>query len=143
MESKNKYYQKNREKVIASAILWNKTHKERKKAIDKKFYEKHRRVYIPLSVEERKSRAFARSLFQQCKKVGITVEYYNSLPKVCSNPGCQTTNPGGKNWAKDHNHTTGKFRGLLCHACNTSLGHLNENKNRIAGLILYLEKHSV
>lgn len=28
----------------------------------------------------------------------------------------------------DHNHTTGKVRGILCHPCNTSVGYL-ENKN--------------
>jgi hypothetical protein len=43
----------------------------------------------------------------------------------------------------DHDHKTGKVRGLLCNTCNTSLGLLSEDKNRITGLITYLETTSV
>lgn len=52
----------------------------------------------------------------------------------CSNPGCDET----KRLHMDHNHSTGKFRALLCNGCNSGLGMLKENPNRIAGLIEYL-----
>jgi len=41
----------------------------------------------------------------------------------------------------DHCHSTGRVRGILCIACNTALGHL-ENKNRMLGLTEYLQKNS-
>lgn len=40
----------------------------------------------------------------------------------------------------DHNHTTGKIRGLLCRECNFSLGLLQESKERLQKAISYLEK---
>jgi hypothetical protein len=39
----------------------------------------------------------------------------------------------------DHNHETGVFRGLLCHACNRALGMLKENITTLQTLILYLQ----
>ena len=41
----------------------------------------------------------------------------------------------------DHDHTTGKVRGVLCHACNTSLGLLNEDPQRLRDLATYIERH--
>jgi hypothetical protein len=143
MNSHQRHYQNNKEKIKAAAILWNKTHRERKRAYDKKFRAKQKSMKQPkvfLSAEEKATRRAARALAVACKKVGITVEFYNSLPKICSNPGCNATNPGPKDWNKDHDHKTGKFRGLLCCSCNTSLGLLGEDKSRIAGLITYLER---
>jgi len=42
----------------------------------------------------------------------------------------------------DHNHTTGKARGLLCHACNVALGMLKESEDNLMGALSYLRKHS-
>jgi hypothetical protein len=40
----------------------------------------------------------------------------------------------------DHNHTTGKVRGLLCTNCNQSLGKVRESKEILQAMISYLEK---
>jgi hypothetical protein len=45
-----------------------------------------------------------------------------------------------RRFAVDHNHITGKIRGLLCSNCNTSLGKLKEDKTIITNLLHYLEK---
>lgn len=39
----------------------------------------------------------------------------------------------------DHCHTTGKFRGLLCHNCNVALGMVKENVDILLNLIKYLK----
>lgn len=43
--------------------------------------------------------------------------------------------------AIDHCHKTGKVRGLLCDACNTSIGQLEEDTERLRALIAYLERN--
>ena len=46
-----------------------------------------------------------------------------------------------KKLAVDHDHNTGKIRGLLCNKCNTVLGRLNEDVVLIQKMINYLTKH--
>ena len=41
----------------------------------------------------------------------------------------------------DHDHTTGKPRGLLCACCNWALGHAKDNPATLRNLADYLESH--
>jgi Recombination endonuclease VII len=41
--------------------------------------------------------------------------------------------------ATDHNHTTGKVRGLLCGECNQLVGRLEQDKERIKRMLEYIE----
>jgi hypothetical protein len=68
---------------------------------------------------------------------GITREEYDALEWACQ--ACGVTY--GK-LVIDHDHTSGKVRGVLCNGCNTALGLLCEDVKRMAGLIDYMEKHS-
>jgi hypothetical protein len=47
--------------------------------------------------------------------------------------------PDRKYLCVDHDHTTGKVRGLLCSACNVALGYLRDDPERIAKLKSYIE----
>lgn len=47
----------------------------------------------------------------------------------------------GRNFAVDHNHTTGKVRGLLCVNCNAGLGFMKDNKQILQNAIDYLSSH--
>ncbi len=39
----------------------------------------------------------------------------------------------------DHNHTTGKIRGLLCRKCNSAIGLISDNINVLKTMIKYLQ----
>ena len=78
------------------------------------------------------------------RRYGITVQEYENILKM-QNYGCAicgtTECSSGRNFAVDHCHETGKVRGLLCAACNTSLGKFKDSVYILQNAIRYLEKY--
>lgn len=62
------------------------------------------------------------------------LENQNNVCAVCFNP--PTTSH--KHLAVDHDHVTGKVRGLLCTQCNRALGLLKDSKQIVEKLLEYL-----
>jgi hypothetical protein len=58
----------------------------------------------------------------------------NNLCMICKSP------PGQKSLHIDHDHKTGKVRGLLCHGCNTAIGHMKDDVNILTKAIEYLKR---
>jgi hypothetical protein len=50
----------------------------------------------------------------------------------------RSDNPGSRRLHIDHDHTTGEVRGLLCHNCNSLLGHAKDDPTILARAIAYL-----
>ena len=40
----------------------------------------------------------------------------------------------------DHDHATGKVRGLLCNHCNLSIGHAKDSPERLVAMAAYLQR---
>jgi hypothetical protein len=76
------------------------------------------------------------------KSFGLTVKAYDIL-FAAQNGACAVCQraPCGTRLAVDHNHSTNKIRGLLCLACNTAIGSLNEDTARLARAIDYLNRY--
>lgn len=56
---------------------------------------------------------------------------------------CGTTNPGkGTRLHVDHDHTSGRVRGLLCNNCNRGIGLLQDSAEVLEHALEYLKKHS-
>lgn len=84
---------------------------------------------------------------RQLRRYNLSADDYNLLYEkqkgvcaVCGKPEI------AKNVAEiarllsiDHNHKTGKIRGLLCMSCNVFLGHLEKNSGLISQALAYLK----
>lgn len=73
----------------------------------------------------------------------ITIEEYLQLIIDCDNKCivCNTSfKDNTKNRHVDHDHATGKVRGILCGNCNIALGLLKDNPNTISNLLDYINK---
>jgi hypothetical protein len=75
------------------------------------------------------------------RKFGITIEEYDTL---YLNQGGRCAicldKPTDRRLAVDHDHITGKIRGLLCKNCNLILGHAEDNCDILERAIKYLEE---
>lgn len=70
-------------------------------------------------------------------------EIQNGICAICGRP--PEEQPMGRNrtartiLSTDHNHKTGKVRGLLCRHCNQALGWIRENPESIQKMLEYIE----
>lgn len=139
---------------------YDRRNREQRSAYRKSYYQKNKevlkaksRAYKEKSQEKIKQQY--RENFQSVRNRRFQVKYgmtYDELLVVlagqnytCAIQGCgRKIGPQEVGLARahfDHNHATGKPRQFLCGGCNTALGMLEENIERIAGLITYLCRH--
>ncbi len=120
-KASKEWQSRNREKCNAKTRKWRERNKDKDKLTRRRFVLKKQYGITPEKVKE----------------------MFESQGRKCANPGCNSVSPGrtGWGWSIDHSHVTHKIRGMLCTGCNTSLGLLKENKERIIGMIEYLKWH--
>lgn len=127
MRDKNKqraygraYYHRNKERKLASNKIWMQKNKE-----------------------YRKGYSWGKFLN---RKYGITIDQYNALFEIqkgcCAICGLHQENFKKKLYT-DHNHETGKVRGLLCVNCNMLIGHAREKHDILLKSVEYLKTHEL
>lgn len=67
------------------------------------------------------------------RRYGVTPEFVDGKPCAI----CGTNEFGVRRAHVDHDHVTGRVRGILCHRCNTGLGLLGAN---LAKALAYVEQ---
>lgn len=73
------------------------------------------------------------------KEYGITVEEFDEM--ILTRGGmCDICEKSAK-LCVDHDHNTGKIRGLLCSPCNVSLGGFKDSLENLTAAVDYLKKH--
>jgi DNA-binding transcriptional MerR regulator len=122
-----KYEKDNREKVNMTHKKYVESHKEQRKNTCRKYYDSHLEKirndkYLKrygINIEE-----FDRMIESQNGKCAICGKHYSELEKsLCV----------------DHDHNTGKVRGLLCHTCNMILGNTHDSIFVLKKAIEYLQ----
>jgi hypothetical protein len=78
------------------------------------------------------------------REYGISIDVYNDLLErqsgACAICGCP--NWRGSEPRVDHDHSTGKVRGLLCRNCNLVLGMIGDDPKTAQGIVEYLRHHA-
>ena len=70
---------------------------------------------------------------------GITPEQYTEMV-VAQGGVCLICREVSEGLCVDHDHVTGKVRGLLCHECNMALGKMKDDPARLRSAAEYLER---
>jgi len=94
--------------------------------------------------ENRKKNWGSSRHYHLTRRYGISAEEADALLEnqgnicaICQQPA----NPQLKKpWHIDHDHKTGKVRGILCHSCNTALGNFNDDPEILDRALDYVKK---
>lgn len=108
--------------------------------------EDHRRNYNKnYSMQNRAKRTELHRNWALKNLYGISVEEYDrllfeqdDLCAICHKK--QLPKARGGRLFVDHDHATGKVRGLLCTKCNALLGHADDNEETLLSAVGYLRK---
>jgi len=131
-------------------LIWSrKYHKspqgkeKRKEWVDqnKEKIEEYKEVYRNDPERTAKAKVYSRQ-WRLMKDFGLTVDDYDRMLKD-QNGGCAicgADDSGNKrdHFAVDHDHKSGKVRGLLCYQCNVGLGHFKEDPDLLRKAANYL-----
>jgi hypothetical protein len=123
-----------------------KRHKARLQEVGRQTYLRNRETIL----KDRKENWEKYKSIELKSNFGITYDEYqhmlaeqNGTCAICFQPETCRTNKGKlKVLSVDHNHTTGKVRGLLCNRCNQAIGLLLDDPLKADSAAKYLRKRN-
>ncbi len=122
-------YAENPVPYIARVKRWQQENAERLNAYHREYRQR----------PERKTRERETYLL---RKYGITLEDYDRRLEeqggVCAI--CKEARPEERTLHVDHDHVTGKIRGLLCFRCNNAIGDLRDDIDLVFRMLDYLDR---
>lgn len=135
-----------RSRQNAAAHRWREAHREDRR--------EHRKAYYQANAEKFRQRArdwgnahpeYVRDRYLR-RHYGITLAEYQALHQkqggvcaICEKPETIKRIATLKSLHVDHDHITGRVRGLLCFRCNAMLGHVAEDPAVFESAIRYLK----
>lgn len=136
--------EKNREKIQLQKKAYRETHRERLREKQKKYWTEHReelnaRRRAQDTIRYKEALAKHRIWFRK-RKFGLSANDVNDLLDkqngVCAICHKATWNKKGP--CIDHDHASGKVRGILCYACNSALGFIKDDLKTLKSMMDYL-----
>jgi len=122
-----------------------------KPKLPNKDHEDYKKLKAEYMREYRKENPEKFRLIDVKKKFGLSSEEYsqllfesNGVCAICHKPELKIDYRTGKvlNLSVDHNHDTGKVRGMLCMDCNRALGMFQDSPELLINAISYLQKYN-
>lgn len=99
-----------------------------------KLYPKSRKKY---SKEYHRERSIINNYNITKKEYDILYKEQGGKCAICGIPETELK----RNFSIDHDHKTGKVRGLLCNLCNQGLGSFKDNQSNVENALYYLILH--
>ena len=134
------YHRTHKEANVKRAVEWARNNKDKRKIICKKYRDDNK----DKSSEYHKSGVVVEKRKKQRKllRYGVDQAMFNQM-LIAQGSRCMIC---GKGFIKtphiDHDHSTGKIRGLLCNRCNWLLGNAGDSVTVLNNAILYLEANT-
>ena len=128
---RRQWYQQNREKVIAKVQRWREENPERYQ----EWLKKNR-------AENSEQRRESNRRGHLRRKYGLSIEVYEFLCLV-QDQKCAICGEEVEKLHVDHEHGTGRVRGLLCGKCNKAIGLLNDDPELLSAAARYLQKRQL
>jgi hypothetical protein len=125
-DSWKKYYEKNKEIILKKNKEYAKTKPDIRNAINKRYRKSH--------PEWSKNNDIKKLYGITVTEMNIIRDNQNNKCKICNKTFIKTPHI-------DHNHKTGKVRGLLCGKCNSILGYCNDDISILQNAIAYLGEY--
>ncbi len=137
-------YMANREKAKQQNIEYRKKHKDRLHNLQREDRKNNPEKYLKRNQRWRSAHR------EQCAKMtrtnwlrrryGISPDEWEMIFQAQGNRCaiCKSDTPGKQSWHLDHDHSTGRVRGILCHMCNILLGSAVDNCDNLMSAIKYL-----
>lgn len=130
-EANKRYIIENKPKIQNARKLYRLKHGEELRLKSREYAKTHK--------EERKDYVLKKTYGITLGEYRVLSESQNDVCAICEKP---QEIKRGKNLFVDHNHDTGKVRGLLCTYCNVALGYLREDVIVMEKMIKYVKKHN-
>ncbi len=126
------YYEKNKDKCLELSRQWRLKNIDKIKEYSKENYSLNKDKIAEYNKKNR--------LHQRVIKYNLTDDKFNIMYN--SQNGCCAICGKHRKLEIEHNHQTGKVRGLVCHKCNVVIGMCEENVEVLQKAIEYLNKNS-
>lgn len=119
--------------------------KTEKQKYDAAWYKRNRDRLAEVRRQRYQDNPDAKREYQLAHKFGITLDEYRTRLEaqggVCAI--CHNTCSSGRSLAVDHDHETGKVRGLLCGVCNRGLGNFADSVQNLRNAVAYLSREVI
>ena len=124
--------------------LWRRANRERARAYSREYWANNRER-LNQKKRDRRARSPDATHAEWIRQTyGVTEEWYQAQLALqgyaCDICG-KRIDPNSRRLSVDHDHATGKVRGLLCQRCNVLLGYAKDKTGWLLSAVAYLRKH--